>query len=127
MKIYMFIFMVTMMLTGFYAQAKNPGESAMGCLKARTNNSNYDNLEFKNRCNTDIFVVWCGDLKYSDKQCGKGKNFYTHSANIRPHGNYTTTIKSNGSFKYASCKGKIGFGTKGITHPSSDRGRFRCD
>ena len=122
------VIFVILMLGSFNVMAGNPGENAMRCISVSTNSSNYDNLKFKNTCRYKVFIVWCGSLKYSKKTCGSGSNYYTHSANIEGRGSKTTTIRrgSNGSFRYAACKGGIGFSSKGIKHPSSDRGTYVC-
>ncbi|GAA0831181.1 MULTISPECIES: hypothetical protein [Marinomonas] len=110
------------------AQAANPGQSAERCLDVSTNSNRSHNLIFKNRCSYQIFVVWCGDLKYSKKECGDGprNTYYTQSANIRAYGEKATTLKSRGTYEYASCKGKIGFDSKGIEHSAYNNGRYRC-
>ena len=109
--------------------AGNPGESAMNCLNVTTRNTEVNNVKFENGCSTPIFVVWCGELRFSNKECGDGPNntFYTHSTNIMPHSDYSTTIKKGGAFKYASCKGGIGFSSAGaIDAPANKNGRFTC-
>ncbi|NRA55258.1 MAG: hypothetical protein HRU23_14030 [Gammaproteobacteria bacterium] len=108
--------------------AGNPGQNAMNCLSASTNSKSYDNLVFKNTCSSRIFVVWCGDLKHSKKECGDGPKdtYYTHSANIAAYSKKTKTLKRGGSYSYAACKGRISFGSKGIKHPANKRGRFTC-
>lgn len=102
----------------------NPGESAMNCVGTSTEG---DKLIFKNRCGKDIFVVWCGELKYSKKRCGDGpkNHFFTKSANIKPYGEATAWI--DGRYEYAACVGGIGFGSKGIIADAGDNGRFRCE
>ncbi|MFO6424826.1 hypothetical protein [Motilimonas sp. KMU-193] len=108
--------------------AGNPGKSAMECIKVLTNAQSMDNLVFENHCNHEVFVVWCGELKYSKKKCGEGSknSFYTHSVNIEANKQASTTIKSQGSFRYAACIGGIGFGSKGIDHPATAGGHFTC-
>lgn len=116
------------LLTSLNALASNPGQSAERCLDASTNSKSSHNLIFKNRCGYQIFVVWCGDLKYSKKECGDGpgNTYYTQSANIKGYGEKEATLERGGSYEYASCKGKIGFGSKGIVHSANDNGRYRC-
>ncbi|MFI8619498.1 hypothetical protein ACIGBN_00845 [Marinomonas sp. NPDC078689] len=67
-------------------------------------------------------------MKYSKKDCGDGPNntYYTQSANIKAYGEKEVTLERGGSYEYASCKGKIGFGSKGIEHSAYDNGRYRC-
>jgi len=89
--------------------AGNPGESAINCVST---SQKADNFTFKNNCGYKIFVLWCGDLKYSKKKCGDGKGYYTQSQNIGAYDSDTTYVK--GHIKYAACKGTIGFGRKGF-------------
>lgn len=119
---------ISFLLASMNVQAGNPGESASRCIDASTNSRSSNNLIFKNRCGYQVFVVWCGDLKYSKKDCRDGPNnsYYTQSANIKAYGEKTTTLERGGSYHYASCKGKIGFGSKGIEHSASNNGRYRC-
>ena len=101
--------------------AGNPGKSAMNCIKTSQSGSKFT---FKNTCNYNIFVVWCGDLKYSKKRCGDGKGgrYYTHSNNIKPFDNRSADIE--GKINFAACKGQIGFGRKGfIDYPN---GSYKC-
>ena len=120
-----FKLLLTFILTlgSLSAYAGNPGKSAMNCIEV-SNSS--DDVIFKNTCNYKVFLVWCGDLTYTRKRCGDGPrdSFYTQSDNLGPYDTKKTSVK--GSYKYAACKGSIGFGSKGIEHPNSDRGRFRC-
>jgi hypothetical protein len=115
-----------LLLVNTIIYAGNPGINAMECVKASTNSKN--KLTFKNSCDYKVFVVWCGNLKYSKKTCGKGKkdSFYTHSRNLAPYKDYSTTLKNNANYKYAVCKGGIGFGSKGIVHKANDNGKFTC-
>lgn len=119
------IFVISLLILTINLYAGNPGQSAMNCIDASTNGSK---LTFRNTCDYKIFVVWCGDLKYSKKMCrdGKKNTFYTSSRNLAPFASYSTTLKDNGSYKYAGCKGGIGFGSKGIVHNNSNNGRFNC-
>ena len=118
----------SMLLVSVEVHAGNPGKSAMNCIRASTNSNSSDNLVFENRCGYQVFVVWCGDLRWSKNECGDGKNgnFYTQSANISPYDEKTTTLKSGGRYQYAACEGRISFGTDGIEHPRYDNGSFRC-
>lgn len=127
MKKYVMVF-ISVMMFNINLYAGNPGKSAMNCVSAHTNSKNSNNLVFKNQCSYQVFVVWCGDLKYSKKECGDGpKNtYYTQSANISGYDETSTSLKKGGSYSYAACKGKISFGSKGIKHPSENNGRFRC-
>lgn len=101
---------------------KLPGESAQSCVNARTNG---DTLTFTNNCSEHVFVLWCGDLKYTKKKCGDGPSggYYTQSENIPPGKESTTTI--NGQYHYAACKGGISFGNDGNYKDHSD-GTITC-
>lgn len=103
-------------------RAKASGESAQSCVDARTNG---DTLTFKNNCSEKVFVLWCGDLKYSKKKCGDGPSggYYTQSTNIAPGKESTTQI--NGKYQYAACKGGISFGNDGKYKDYSD-GTVTC-
>ena len=129
MRTFLFLIIACFFIaTSSYSYAKNPGTSAMNCVSVSTNGQKYDNLIFKNNCSTKIFVVWCGDLRSSKKECGDGYKgtFYTHSKNIAANSKRTTTLNGGGSYRYAACIGRIGFGSKGITHPSNGNGSFTC-
>ncbi len=110
------------------AWAGNPGKDAIDCITASTNSKSTSNLVFENRCGYKVFVVWCGELKWSKKRCGDGprNTYYTQSANIKPYGKKYTTLKRRGGYSYAACQGSIGFGSKGIVHPASRNGSYRC-
>ncbi|WP_157050393.1 hypothetical protein [Herbaspirillum rhizosphaerae] len=100
----------------------NTGREAMRCVSVSREK---EDLGFTNTCNIQIFVVWCGDLKYSKKQCGDGpagNSFYTHSVNVGPGDKqYARGI---GDYHYAACEGGIAFGKDEI----QDRpdGTFTC-
>jgi len=123
------VLIIALLIAGTSCYAGNPGKSALYCVNATTNSKSSGNLIFTNNCNHKVFVVWCGDLKWSKKTCGDGKNnsFYTHSANIAPGAKHDTTLKDYpASYKYAACKGQIGFGSKGIIHKASSNGSYTC-
>lgn len=70
-----------------------------------------EDLAFTNTCGVQIFVVWCGNLKYSKQQCGDGpagNSFYTHSVNVGPGDKQYA--RGVGDYHYAACEGGIGFG-----------------
>lgn len=99
----------------------NTGRRAMECVQVSREK---DDLRFVNTCAKQIFVVWCGDLKYSRQHCGDGPghSFYTHSVNISSgDSQYARGI---GKYQYAACEGGIGFGKEEI----KDRpdGSFTC-
>ena len=100
----------------------NTGREAMRCVSV---NRDKEDLIFTNTCSIQIFVVWCGSLKYSKKQCGDGpagNSFYTHSVNVMPGDKqYAYGV---GDYHYAACEGGISFGKDEI----QDRpdGTFTC-
>ena len=102
--------------------AGNPGISAMECVSASRDK---DDVVFKNKCDYKVFVVYCGDMKYSKKKCGdgpKGNSFFTHSTNIGS--NESSWARSIKEYKYAACEGQIGFGKDEIQ--DSPDGSFSC-
>lgn len=109
-------------------KAANPGVSATSCVSVVRTSDNFDNLIFNNQCGRDVFVVWCGDLKYGNKRCGDGPrdSFYTQSANIKASETKKTTLKQGGSYRYAACVGSTGFGSEGIEHPAASHGSYTC-
>lgn len=117
---------VMIILSSITLFAGNPGVSAMNCINASINSNN--KVTLKNSCNYKVFVLWCGEQKFSKKTCGEGGNnsFYTHSRNLNPGRGVTISLKANANYKYAACQGGIGFGSKGIVHNNSDHGRFSC-
>lgn len=119
--LYVFGMLLVVFNTGASA-AGNLGRSAMECI---SDSRDKDDVIFKNRCDYKVFVVWCGDMKYSKKKCGdgpQGNNFYTHSSNIGPGGQ--TWARGIKEFKYAACEGGIGFGKDEIK--DSPDGSFTC-
>ena len=100
----------------------NTGREAMRCVSVVREK---EDLAFNNTCNIQIFVVWCGDLKYSNKHCGDGppgNSFYTHSTNVMPGDKQYA--RGVGNYHYAACEGGIAFGKDEI----QDRpdGTFTC-
>lgn len=104
------------------AHARNPGENAMRCVDV---NEIGGRVTFTNTCNKQIFVIWCGELKYSKKRCGDGPKggFYTHSTNLKPGDDNEVAV--DGQYRYAACVGGISFGNSG-EYEDDSRGRFRC-
>lgn len=114
------------MLLAFFATgasaAGNPGRSAMECVSASRDKQD---IVFRNSCNYKVFVVWCGEQKYTKKKCGDGpagNSFYTHSNNIEAGA--STRASGIQEYRYAACEGGIGFG-KAEIKDSSD-GSFQC-
>jgi hypothetical protein len=107
------------------AHARNPGESAQNCVHAESGRDG--DIKLTNTCREQIFVMWCGDQKYTKKRCGDGPRggFYTHSDNIDPGGETTAHVRDGGSFKYGACKGSISFGNDG-EYKDGPNGQYRC-
>lgn len=104
------------------SHSMNTGKSAMQCVSVSQKG---DDVEFRNTCDKQIFVVWCGDLKYTKQKCGdgpKGNSYYTHSNNIQAGAAISTSV--SGQYHYAACEGGIAFGKDEI----QDRpdGSFTC-
>jgi hypothetical protein len=100
----------------------NTGREAMRCVSVSREK---EDLAFTNTCGIQIFVVWCGNLKYSKKQCGDGppgNGYYTHSVNVMPGDKQYA--RGVGDYHYAACEGGIAFGKDEI----QDRpdGSFTC-
>jgi hypothetical protein len=111
---------IIVMLLSFSAHARNPGESAQNCVSA--NNGGNGKVIFSNGCGVPVFVIYCGDLKYSNKKCGDSGRFYNMSVNIVAGGQTGADI--NGTYQWAACKGSIGFGHDEFEdYPN---GSFRC-
>ena len=119
-----FATMILLLALSFGAHAaRNPGESAQECVDVSKGAAG--KVTFSNSCGEKIFVIYCGDLKYSKQRCGNGPKggFYTHSANLAP--GQTNDAVFDGRFSYAACKGGISFGNDGeyIDNPS---GGIQC-
>ena len=105
------------------AAAGNSGKSAIDCVTVTRDKTD---VVFENNCGGKIFVVWCGDLKYSKKRCGDGpagNSFYTHSNNVAAG----ATIRASGvvgGYRYAACEGGIAFDKAPIQDQPD--GSFTC-
>ncbi len=99
----------------------NPGQDAKDCLTVTNGN---EKAVFHNSCDERIFVLWCGQLKYSDKGCGDGPDggFYTHSINIDAGQDHEIDVK--GEYTYASCRGGIDFGNS--KYKDFPDGSYQC-
>lgn len=100
----------------------NTGRRAMECVSITRDK---EDIGFRNTCGKQIFVVWCGDLKYSKQKCGDGpagNSYYTHSVNVGPGDiQYARGI---GEYHYAACEGGIAFGKDEIRDRPD--GSFTC-
>lgn len=118
---YLLALWLAMFATGASA-AGNPGRSAMECVSATRDKQD---IVFRNSCNYKVFVVWCGEQKYTKKKCGDGpagNSFYTHSNNIEAGS--ITRASGIQEYRYAACEGGIGFGKSEIK--DSPDGSFQC-
>jgi len=120
-----YLYVIGLLFVAFSTSASaagNPGRSAMECVTASRVK---DDVVFENNCNYKVFVVWCGDSKYSKKKCGdgpQGNSFYTSSDNIGP--NDSKRVYGIQNYRYAACEGGIGFGKNEIK--DSPDGSFTC-
>lgn len=127
MKVKMKYFYVLGLLLAFFSPAAsaatgNPGRDAKECVTESREN---EDIIFSNRCSYRIFVVWCGDIKYTKKRCGdgpKGNSFYTQSNNIEP--GKSTRAGGIREYRFAACEGAIGFGKEGIIDLPD--GSYKC-
>jgi hypothetical protein len=115
--------MTLLLALGVSAHARNPGESAQQCVDVTKGKAG--KVTFRNTCGEKIFIVWCGDLKYSKQRCGNGPKggFYTHSNNFAP--GQSSDVVFDGRFSYAACKGGISFGNDG-EYIDSPGGGIQC-
>jgi hypothetical protein len=100
----------------------NTGRKAMECVSV---NREGKDVAFTNTCATPLFVVWCGDMKYTKQRCGDGpagNSFYTHSNNVKP--GETVYARAIGEYRYAACEGGISFGKDEIKDQPD--GSFVC-
>lgn len=119
-SIFLPIIALLLAISGPALASKNPGKSAQGCVS--------DSGErLTNNCNAPIFILWCGDLKYSSKACGDGPKggFYTQSANLEPGASKEIKVKDGGRYQWAACYGGISFGNDG-EYTDSPNGGYRC-
>jgi hypothetical protein len=120
-RLYVLGMLLALFNTGASASG-NSGQSAMECVSPSRDKGD---VVFKNTCNYKIFVVWCGEQKYTKKRCGdgpQGNSYYTHSDNVGPGAD--KRVSGIQEYKYAACEGSIGFGKSEIK--DSPDGSFRC-
>lgn len=99
----------------------NPGRPATVCLERSRSG---DSVKFENTCGEKIFVMYCGDLKHSNQNCGDGPNggYYTHTQNIAPYS--SVTVQTKGKIYSGSCYGGVSFGKDEFS--DSPNGDFIC-
>lgn len=128
MKVVLVLFLLLGSFSG-QALAENRGASAMDCLIVSDGAEQPNGVEvvFTNQCDEQIFMLWCGELQFSEDRCGDGPNagFYTHSDNIKPGTSNEIRIKAGSNYQYAACYGGISFGNSGEYTDNSD-GSFVC-
>lgn len=99
--------------------------NAMRCVSAVRAG---DTVTLKNNCGQQIFVIYCGQLKYSKSRCGDSKNYFTHSRNSKPGEISESTdvhLVPNGTMEYGACFGGIGF-TNDNDFKAYSNGTFEC-
>lgn len=85
-------------------------------------------MRIENNCRQPVFVLYCGDLKYSKSTCGSTPNYYTHSFNSKPGESSQTSevaLKDLGNLRIAACFGQISFGNDGHFVARPD-GSYTC-
>ena len=92
----------------------------------------YETVTFKNQCNKQIFLLWCGNLRfYTGNTCGTKTSsgvYYSSSTNMIPDELSQTQKKEvlkGGQIEYAACYGGIGFCNNGDYKDYPD-GSFEC-
>lgn len=112
---------LTLSLCSTLSAYANPGQDAKDCL---TVSNGEEKVIFHNACDEKIFVLWCGNLKYSNQRCGDGPDggFYTHSNNLAPGQDYDIDVV--GEYNYASCRGGIDFGNS--KYKDFPDGSYQC-
>lgn len=120
-----FIYAISIALAGILAFGNsaeaNPGESASYCVDF---SSGDNSVIASNQCGQKVFIIYCGDLSYSNLRCGDGPDggYFTHS-HILQAGD-TFAINVDGNISYGSCLGGISFGNEKFSDDSS--GSYRC-
>ena len=104
--------------------AQNPGTDASDCVRQSVNGYK---VTLTNVCSEKIFVIYCGNLRWSNSGCGdyEGGGYYTHSNNIQPGGSTWFDLKDNGRYAYGACYGSISFGKKGYFEDYPN-GNYEC-
>jgi hypothetical protein len=82
----------------------------------------------RNNCGTQIFVIYCGELKYSSSRCGRNANYFTHSVIMVP--GTSSQIKEinvlpNGTIRYGACYGGMAWQNDGDYKAWAD-GSYAC-
>ncbi len=115
-----FVSIVLLLSVAGIVEAKNPGIIADKCVNVRGGT-------VTNNCSDQVFVIWCGDLQYSNQRCGDGPKggYFTHSDNLRPGQSKDLAVKSNGRFSYGACYGTISFGNSG-EYRDYPNGNYDC-
>jgi hypothetical protein len=92
------------------------GASAANCV-AVSRAAGSDRATLTNNCGRNIFLIYCGELKYSSARCGRDSNYFTHSYNMKP-GEISQTkelvlTSPTANFLFGACYGQISFGNDG--------------
>ncbi len=123
----------------FSSYAKNPGKKAMDCVSSKLNKDfqktkKHDVWVLSNTCSYGIFVIFCGEMKYSDSKCGTHNrvkkdspaHFYTFSKNLKPGANLKAYVNVRAQFKFGACKGQISRSPEADWSDNS-QGSFSCN
>ncbi|MRW93548.1 hypothetical protein GJ699_26505 [Duganella sp. FT80W] len=105
------------------AAAANPGKDAQQCVSVE---SKRGEISLTNNCSEQIFILWCGDMKYSKERCGDGPNgsYYAFSNNLGPGRSSELRIRAGGNYSWAACYGGISFGKEG--YEDYPDGSYKC-
>lgn len=90
-------------------------------------NSGWDQIDFRNVCNAQIFVIYCGELQFNQNVCdgSRRSSYYSHSINLRAGQRHTVDVQSGGWLRWGACGGSIGFENDGH-FTDDDRGYYSC-
>lgn len=118
-----FISLFFCVLFASQASAANPGRDAQQCVSV---DAKRGEVNFTNNCNEQIFILWCGDMKYSKERCGDGpkSSFFVFSNNLSPGRSSSIKIQDGGSYSWAACYGGISFGKEG--YEDYPDGSYKC-
>ncbi|WP_152598769.1 hypothetical protein [Janthinobacterium sp. RA13] len=121
MKTLFFLFLL--LVLPMQAKAGNPGNDASRCVSTSAEG---EAIWFENTCQTDVFVMYCGELLYDKKTCGSlpGGGYFTHTKNLKPGARDSMKVKKGGSYRYGACVGGVGFGRDGWIDKSD--GSYEC-
>jgi hypothetical protein len=102
---------------------------ASDCVAAQRSRSmsGWDQIAFRNVCDGQIFIIYCGQLQFNRNVCdgSRASSYFSHSINLRAGQSHTVDVQSGGWLEWGACEGSIGFENNG--HFSDDnRGTYSC-